>query len=483
MRPKFSEAPTRDRLHDGLDWVKPPHYRSPWYTHHSLHLLKYYLDYSDRINGYVAQTINISIVSPFDEFDNPNLTNLQLNISPMYSLVDERGIYLTKVHINQLNLTYLGTKKVKFYGTVKIYSGIKLRITSPKCYSVTYQIPDAYVYELPEIFSSAQLTTPSTSDFFQNSGIPQRHGIIHGSIFYQHAIISYQNILYGLTDELFHISGIPEIISKYPRCELSTSYSTFHVHKLQRYNANINFRPFIYLDSTELDEDDPHRYIHPSFFDDHIDRSVELPTIYLNIKQYLQCYYCKKLNISKNKTKGLAMIYCPLCRKNCVQSPHIYCSRYCLLSHRHDHYHYHETSQNEHQILEPNDLVDSSKPVHYSNTQPSANTPTILNTIKRVEFTEYLLIENEGDEQHHEEKIDYNETEGSNPTNEKKFQREKYENFLRKVEIELQHEEFFGIKFDRVEVWIGVLICFYLCCYLILRYGEVDQELREHDEM
>jgi hypothetical protein len=518
------------------DWVKPPHYRSAWYTYHHENLLRYSLNYSDHINGFISQTINLTIVNENDDFDS---NNIQLDISPLCSSSDEHGIYLTKLQIQKLNLIPLEIKKTKLYGPIQTYSGIKLRITSPKCYQYIYYIPNSFVYELPNIFSSAKLI-PEIKEF----GIPQRQGIIHRDLFYHHALISYNGTLYGLTDELFHMSGIPEIISKNPRCEISQIIAG-HGIRSQLFNLNSLLRPLIYPlplshpspdDDNHGDGDDDlpggdgsSQSIHPSLLEDHIDASITPSSVYLCLKKSLQCYYCQRIHQFRSSA---AMIYCPLCRLRHVQSPHVYCSKHCQLAHRQDHLSfYHDTSQTESMIIEPSDLPPHRPPSSSSSLSavhiPNTNTTTNKKVLKQsqqtemIKFEKYLRhtsssssvplrrhdrkkrhqeegeegeVESEDEQQqqwsrdqsHNEEEEEEEERGGGEgeAVNKRKLQKEQYEKYLVKVESEFQREEIYGVRCDRVEVWVMGFLCFYLVCYSLLRFGDrEDYPPHEHDEM
>jgi hypothetical protein len=510
------------------DWVKPPHYRSAWYTYHHENLLRYSLNYSDHVNGYIPQTINLTVVNENDDFDS---NNIQLDISPQCSSTDEHGIYLTKLQIQKLNLMPIEMKKTKLYGLIQTYSGIKLRITSPKCYQYTYYIPSSFVYELPNIFSSARLI-PEMKEL----GIPQRQGIIHRELFYHHALISYNGILYGLTDELFHMSGIPEIISKHPICEITKLLP--HSIRSHVFNLNSLFRPLIYpLHSVHHDNfEESEVPIHPSLLEDHIEASLPTSPVYLCLKKALQCYYCQRFHLSFSP-----MIYCPLCRLRHVQSPHIYCSKRCQISHRQEHLsYYHDTSQTEAMIIEPSDL---SLPASASRTllsqlpqYPNSDHTRVDTSLRKkkiqtqqaemIKFEKYLQQTSsaatgsgdqerrrywrrhgerreEGDSEEDDEGASQHseggtgkeeETEGDRgkeidwKRQRKLQQREQYEKYLASVESEFQREELpllSGVRCDRVEVWIIGFLCFYLLCYALLRSGDREDYLlpQEHDEM
>jgi hypothetical protein len=466
-----------DREGGGLDWVKPPHYRSVWNTFHSSFHLKYHLDYADPINGFIPETINISIVQMDDEFD---VGDEQLNISPLCSSVDERGIFLSLIQINQLNLTQIGIRNTKLYGEVKTYSGLKLRITSPKCYQYIYRIPDGYIFELPKIFTSSRLVSTSGAE---KIGIPQRQGIVHREIFYQHALVSYHGSLYGLTDELFHLSGIPSVMAKFPRCETFQAqypsqqqlqqHSSRRVTHLQ--NINSLLRPLIYstppLHREEPDSGTHSFFVHPSLTDDHIDASISHPPVTLFLNSSLQCFYCKEFH----QMKTPLMIYCPLCRKRCVQSPHVYCSRHCLLAHRQDHSSYHETTQSEHLIIEPNDLPDPHQ--HQQHVQFS-NTPQPTNAKKSQQKQEIKVVK-------FQRNVFLNRSFGSFDSLDPVLPlTDDQDSVKSKIESEFE-DEVARLRLDRPEVWIGSLLCFYLMCWFILRSGEGDRGLPDHihDEM
>lgn len=416
----------------------------------------------------------------------------------MCSHIEEKGIFLNRIQINQLNLIKIGQKETKLYGIVNTYSGIKMKINSPKCFDYTYIIPDGYIYELPEIFSSAWLVSMNSK-----SGIPQRQGIIHYDLFYKHAIVSYDNILYGLTDELFHLSGIPELMSKHPRCEILNK--TRLINKV--YNINSTLRPLIYpsLTNTQFDNSIDSNlstlltpYIHPSLIDDHQDISELsiLPPLKIRVKTSLKCYYCLK---SSQKLDSL-MIYCPLCRKRCVQSPHIYCTKQCQLLHRQEHYKYHESKQSEQQINDPIYFISYLPRVKPSN-DPKKLSPqgSIIqeNQTKIIEFKRNL-INNENDNNNNINNnpfydssnsiLDNNSNDKDNDNYDKdkdNFQllKDRYDSIVSKTESEFR-QDFYGIQLDRIEVWILGFLCFYLVCWYILRSGEIsDNDIEGHDEM
>lgn len=164
-----------------------------------------------------------------------------------------------------------------------------------------YQIPDGYVYELPEIFSSASLASTSPC------GNPQRQGILHRELLYQHAVVSYNSCLYCLPEEPYHSSGIPEVMLRNARCEVMVPASAGKRSK--KINLNTVMRRMSY--QGELDE------VHPCFLNDFFIREVIAPPfVYYTILPI--CFNCQK-------TQNL--FYCKLCRKRMVQTPHVYCSK------------------------------------------------------------------------------------------------------------------------------------------------------------
>ncbi len=437
-----------------LDWVKPPQYRSTWNTFHSQNLLKYYLDYADRLSGPILHTLNLLILNQKYHFETGNI---ELNISPMCATSDERGLFLPKVYIHQLNLIKIGTKVTKKYGEVDTYSGVKMKLVGQNCGEFIYNLPDGYVFELPEIFSSARLAS-----LHPHSGIPQRQGIVHRELFYNHAIISYHQVLYGLTYDLFHISGIPALMSKFPRCEVSLHQgprSTLH-------NLNSKLRPFIYPEvPNDLSEPyetfiPPSLPVHPSLLDDEVDSSHSIEPVYIRLRTFLHCYSCHKPHKSNNSR---TMIYCPLCRKRCVQSPHIYCSRQCQIAHRQAHYAYHESSQSEQHIIDP--IIFTSPQDSLSLSQNHlAESKRISSEI--VQFRRSEVAPKSSDE--------------NNKTELRVFSTRHlgHEDIVRHTENEFQ-QGLLGLPLDRVEVWIVLLVVFYLLCWSLL----VDRRHFSDDEL
>ena len=171
---------------------------------------------------------------------------------------------------------------------------------------VVYKIPDGYVYELPEVFSSASLAATSPA------GIPQRQGIIHRELLYQHALVCYQNYLFCLSEEMYNSSGIPEVMFRNARCEVEVVEvpgKNKKGKKIQKINLNTILRRMSY--QRELD------VVHPCFLNDfYIKEIIAPPFVYYTTIP--KCFQCKK-------TQNL--FYCSLCRKRQVQIPHVYCSK------------------------------------------------------------------------------------------------------------------------------------------------------------
>jgi hypothetical protein len=282
------------------------------------------------------------------------------------------------------------------------------------------------------------------------------------------------------------MSGIPEVMAKYPRCELFQSQQTALIARQRQhsqhshYNLNSLLRPLIYSSSASpgvlhLDEETSAVLVHPSLLEDHIDAnasssSLDSPSVTLSLKAALQCYYCKKIHQAK-KTSSL-MIYCPLCRKRCVQSPHIYCSRHCLLAHRHDHSSYHETTQSEHLIIHPSDLPDPhQQPLQFSNTPQPTNTKKshLSQQIRSVQFQRVYLSQSFG---------------SSSSTLPHLSLHDDQDAVRSSIESEFQ-QEVYGVRFDRPEIWIAMIVCFYLLCWFLLWAVEGDRGLPDHihDEM
>ena len=301
-----------------LDWIKLPGYKSAWYTHHS-NQLKYFLSRMEYVNGYVPQTIRISVVSPSGQFDTDEN---QLNLAPMCASVEERGLYLSKLHLDQLGLRKVGERDTRNFGTVDTYTGVKIRIAAEKCKRIEYDIPDGYVFETPEIYSSSVMVS------IHPSGIPERQGIINRELLYQHGLMSCGGVLYALPQDLFQISDIPQFMSRYPVCEVAVASdgSTWrHV------DMNESMRRL--HDVKGVDG------VHPSLSEDFYESNHllarllrPLPITYLTATP--QCCYCHKMTARAVPSVATAalpgdLFYCPLCRTRHVQSPHTYCSKRC----------------------------------------------------------------------------------------------------------------------------------------------------------
>lgn len=183
------------------------------------------------------------------------------------------------------------------------YANKKLNIVMTDT-RVVYKIPDGYVYELPEIFSSAALAATSLA------GIPQRQGILHRELLYQHALVSYQQSLYCLSEEMYNSSGIPEVMFRNARCDVEVVVpGKKGGKKIQKINLNNILRRMSY--QRELD------VVHPCFLNDfYIKEVIAPPFVYYTTTP--KCFQCKK-------TRNL--FYCSLCRKRQVQTPHVYCSK------------------------------------------------------------------------------------------------------------------------------------------------------------
>lgn len=164
-----------------------------------------------------------------------------------------------------------------------------------------YKIPDGYVYELPEIFSSASLASLSPR------GTPQRQGILHRELLYQHALVSYHEVLYCLSEEMYNSSGIPEVMFRNARCEVTVPGPGGGGGR--RVNLNNLLRRM--SDQRELD------VVHPCFLNDFFIREI-VPPPFVYHTAPCRCFQC-------GKTRNL--FYCSLCRKRLVQSPHVYCSK------------------------------------------------------------------------------------------------------------------------------------------------------------
>jgi hypothetical protein len=118
-------------------------------------------------------------------------------------------------HIQKLKLKPMGKIHTKKYGIINKYSGIKMKLegshpSRPPIQHDVYDVPDGYVYELPEIFTSARMVPTSPL------GIPERQGIIHRELFHDHAIISLKNRLYAIPEEDFE--DFDDILDAHPEC-------------------------------------------------------------------------------------------------------------------------------------------------------------------------------------------------------------------------------------------------------------------------
>lgn len=172
--------------------------------------------------------------------------------------------------------------------------------------SFVYRIPDGYVYELPDIFSSAALACTT------HNGNPQRQGILHRELLYQHAVVCYNRVLHCLSDELYNSSGIPEVMFRNARCEVLHYYSTGKNGQQKRptkINLNITLRRM--SQQGELDE------VHPCFLNDFFIKEVIAPPFVYHTA-VPRCFQCQKTH---------HLFYCQLCRKRLVQTPHVYCSK------------------------------------------------------------------------------------------------------------------------------------------------------------
>ena len=169
-----------------------------------------------------------------------------------------------------------------------------------------YKIPDGYIYELPEIFSSASLAAVT------GNGNPQRQGILHRELLYQHAVVFYNNYLYALSEETYNSSGIPEVMFRNARCEVLVPGK--NGKRMQKINLNNILRRMSV--QRELDA------VHPCFQNDfYIKELIAPPFVYYAIVP--KCFHC-------NNTERL--FYCSLCRKRHVQTPHVYCSKVCVVN-------------------------------------------------------------------------------------------------------------------------------------------------------
>jgi hypothetical protein len=254
--------------------------------------------------------------------------------------VEERGIFLSKLHIDQLGLVKVGERDTRNYGIVNVFSGVKIRIAADKCKSFVYDIPDGYVYETPYIYCSASMV--ATNHF----GIPERQGIVNRELFYNHGIMSSGGVLYALPHDLFQISEIPNFMSKHPVCEIPVSRAAHGSDQWTYLDMNSALRRMHDVKGT----DD----LHPSLADDFFDVNEAvlrllrpLPIEYMSAPP--RCSFCgKKTALTSGSRRGVLaavgkasssavlptdLFYCPLCRIRHVQSPQVYCSKKCQASH------------------------------------------------------------------------------------------------------------------------------------------------------
>lgn len=259
---------------------------------------------------------------------------IQLDISPFCASVEERGLFLSRLHLDQLGLQKVGERDTRNYGTVAVYTGVRLRIATESCKTIEYEIPDGYVYETPEIFCSASMVSVN------HSGIPERQGIINRELFYNHGIMSSGGVLYALPQHLFQISEIPNFMSKYPICEIPVARSS----QGQLIYADMNKAMRRMHDVKGVDN------VHPCFSEDFFtgDEAISRFLRPLPIEFYTitpSCFHCHKntlSQVSSAKKKAASrnavsksgvlpgdLFYCPLCRTRHVQTPHVYCSKRC----------------------------------------------------------------------------------------------------------------------------------------------------------
>lgn len=265
--------------------------------------------------------------------------SMELDISPYCASVEERGIFLSKLHIEQLGLQKIGERDTRNYGIVDVFTGVKIRIAADKCKSVMYEIPDGFVYKTPDIYTSANLVA------INHYGIPERQGIVNRELFFNHGILSCCGVIYALPNDLFQISEIPNFMSKFPSCEIPVSRSS-HSNQWIYVDMNSALRRMHDVRGTDG--------LHPSLTDDFfdVDEAVlrllrPLPIEYYSVSP--RCCQCRKKSAlpGGSSRKGLLaavgksssaavlpadLFYCPLCRSRHVQSPHVYCSKTCQVS-------------------------------------------------------------------------------------------------------------------------------------------------------
>jgi hypothetical protein len=212
---------------------------------------------------------------------------------------DECVVYLSLQNIQKLQLRLLGQILTKKYGLLNRYSGIKMKLKgvnpNRKGYDHhIYPVPDGYVYELPEVYTSARMVPTS------RHGIPERQGIIHRELFFDHGIINYKNKLYSVPKTIF--GPFQRVIDAHPECivPLDNGFqddaNALYLREMQEGNKFKDTPYCYYPDDIALDQ-------------------FEEKFVYFQTSP--KCANCSNL---------FATLYCPLCKDHEVQCPQVYCS-------------------------------------------------------------------------------------------------------------------------------------------------------------
>ena len=258
---------------------------------------------ADVIQGIMRDTINVSIVSGAATLScDPCLFKNEekcIRISPKCADEEEEcAIYLSLQHIQRLQLNPMGQIHTRKYGIINKYSGVKMRLEGshpsrpPKEHDV-YEVPDGFVYELPEIFTSARMV-PAT-----RLGIPERQGIVHRELFHDHAIISHKDRLYALPEEDF--ADLADILEAHPECVVPLQDGF-------RDDANALF--LREMPEGNKFKDVPHCYVADQVAID------QLSDTFVYLQTTPKCVNCGQL---------WATLCCPLCKERQVQCPQVYC--------------------------------------------------------------------------------------------------------------------------------------------------------------
>lgn len=314
-----------------LDWIKPPLHKGVWMTYRNDGLLTKLVRQADIIQGVVRDTVNVSIISgAHSSSSDASLFKSDkacIRISPKCADEEEEcAVYLSIQHINILGLKHLGRIHTRKYGIINKYSGIKMRLEGSHpdrkpLLSCVYKVPDGYVYELPEVYTSARMVPSS------QFGIPERQGIIHRELFFNHAIISHKNKLYCVPDDNFEV--FEEVINNHPECVVPLEDEEWG-------DANELFL-------REIPEGNKFKGIPFCYFPDQV-AIDQLTDKFVYFQVTPKCADCGRL---------WANLYCVMCSEHHVQCPHVYCSEECRSKHwRRGHKNFHKSLQTENAIIE-----------------------------------------------------------------------------------------------------------------------------------